>query len=112
MRMKCQACGQKGHWAGDPECRAGKATAVAANFGVLDEVLDESNSEGFKANSSEDDEVAFMALRESDDWDMLDLNEALLYSDRWHNPSQNYGVPDLLTAADQYTFVPSAPTLD
>ena len=36
-----------------------------------------------------------MALRESDDWDMLDMNEALLYSDRWHNPGQVYGVPDL-----------------
>ena len=115
-RTNCQACGQKGHWAGDPECRAGKSSVTVANLAVAStshgcsHCNDESCIEtGFQANSSDSDDVAFMAAREADDWDMLDMNESLLYSDRWH---ENFHAPDLLTANDPFTFVPTAPTLE
>ena len=53
QRTKCQACGQKGHWAGDPECRAGQKTAPAANLAQVSEDFD-SDSCGFEATFQAD----------------------------------------------------------
>ena len=33
-RTRCQACGQKGHWAGDPGCPKGNSNAATANMAV------------------------------------------------------------------------------
>ena len=43
-RTTCQACGQKGHWAGDPGCPKGNSNAATANMAIRK--LSDSSDEG------------------------------------------------------------------
>ena len=62
-RTNCQACGETGHWAGDPECRKGKSssssstTQKTANLAL-----------GFDA-SNDDDRRGYPAILEEYDDD-------------------------------------------
>eukprot|EP00959_Pyramimonas_sp_CCMP1952_P245019 5120739-Pyramimonas_sp.AAC.1 len=62
IKSTCKACGQPGHWAGDPECKAPRATMITAAGDDSDSVHDALSVVLMKADNAQAKEVLWNKL--------------------------------------------------